>query len=190
MTDTNVFPLVQPGTFSDPLTEVLRDGARALLAQAVETEVASFLAEHTEKHTPDGRQRLVRHGHLPERPIMTGIGPVGVRVPRVRDRLGSADDRIRFTSAILPPYARRSGWRKPDRAPKPPSKPSSRPTAANTRRRSNVYKRTATRCWPTTTFPPNTGSTCEPTRSRARSLPFGIERSDRKVASPTKLRSP
>lgn len=108
MTDTNVFPLVQPGTFNDPLTQVLRDGARALLAQAVEAEVAAFLAEHSNERTEDGRQRLVRHGHLPERSIMTGIGAVEVCAPRVRDRLGGADDRIRFSSAILPPYARRS----------------------------------------------------------------------------------
>jgi transposase-like protein len=86
----------------------LRDGARALLAQAIKTEMADFLAEHADKRTADGRQRVVRHGHLPERPIMTGIGPVEVSVPRVRDRLGNAADRIRFTSAILPPYARRS----------------------------------------------------------------------------------
>ena len=108
MTDTNVFQLVQPGTFTDRLTEVLRDGARALLAQAVETEVSGFLAAHANQRTADGRQRLVRHGHLPERAIMTGIGPVEVRVPRVRDRLGNAVDRIRFSSVILPPYARRS----------------------------------------------------------------------------------
>lgn len=108
MTNANVFPLVQPGTFTDSLTDVLRTGARALLAQAVETEVAGFLAAHADKRTDDGRQRLVRHGHLPERSIMTGIGPVEVRLPRVRDRLGNGEDRIRFTSAILPPYARRS----------------------------------------------------------------------------------
>lgn len=108
MTDTNVFPLVQPGTFTDSLTEVLRTGARALLAQAVETEVAGFLAAHADKRTDDGRQRLVRHGYLPERSIMTGIGPVEVRLPRVCDRVGVDGDRIRFTSAILPPYARRS----------------------------------------------------------------------------------
>jgi transposase-like protein len=108
VTDTNVFRLVQPGTFTDSLTEVLRHGARALLAQAVETEVAGFLAEHADKRSEDGRRRLVRHGHLPERSVMTGIGPVEARVPRVRDRLGAGDDRIRFTSAILPPYARRS----------------------------------------------------------------------------------
>lgn len=108
MTDTNVFALVQPGTFTDRLTDVLRDGARALLAQAVEAEVAGFLGEHTDKRTDDGRQRLVRHGHLPERSIMTGIGAVEVCVPRVRDRLSGTDDRIRFSSAILPPYSRRS----------------------------------------------------------------------------------
>jgi hypothetical protein len=81
VTDTNVFRLVQPGTFSDSLTEVLRHGARALLAQAVETEVAGFLAEHADKRSEDGRRRLVRHGHLPERSVMTGIGPVEARVP-------------------------------------------------------------------------------------------------------------
>jgi putative transposase len=108
VTDTNVFALVQPGTFSDRLTDVLRDGARALLAQAVEAEVAGFLGEHADKRTDDGRQRLVRHGHLPERSIMTGIGAVEVCVPRVRDRLSGTDNRIRFSSAILPPYARRS----------------------------------------------------------------------------------
>ena len=107
MTDTNVFQLSQPGTFSDPLTEVLRNGARALLAQAVEAEVSALLSCHADKLTDDGRQRLVRHGHLPEREIMTGIGPVAVRCPRVRDRVGDSE-RIRFSSAILPPYARRS----------------------------------------------------------------------------------
>ena len=108
MTDTNVFELCQPGTFADPLTEVLRDGARALLTQAVETEVAAWLDRHADKRTDDGRRRLVRHGHLPEREIMTGIGPVAVRCPRVRDRVGEGPQRIRFSSAILPPYARRS----------------------------------------------------------------------------------
>ena len=108
MTDSNVFNLSQPGTFCDPLTEVLRGGARALLAQAVEAEVAAFLGSHADRRTADGRQRVVRHGHLPEREIMTGIGPVAVRAPRVRDRIGRGDERIRFGSAILPPYARRS----------------------------------------------------------------------------------
>jgi transposase-like protein len=108
VTDTNVLQLPQPGAFADPLTEVLRNGARALLAQAVEAEVAALLSMHADKLTDDGRQRLVRHGHLPEREIMTGIGPVAVRCPRVRDRVGEGSERIRFSSAILPPYARRS----------------------------------------------------------------------------------
>ena len=108
MTETNVFQLSQPGTFSDPLTEVLRNGARALLAQAVEAELSALLGGHADKLTDDGRQRLVRHGHLPERDIMTGIGPVAVRCPRLRDRGGEGSGRIRFSSAILPPYARRS----------------------------------------------------------------------------------
>jgi len=108
VTDTNVFQLSQPGTFADPLTEVLRDGARALLAHAVEAEVSAWLSGHADKRTDDGRQRLVRHGHLPEREIMTGIGPVAVRCPRVRDRGGEVPERMSFSSAILPPYARRS----------------------------------------------------------------------------------
>jgi putative transposase len=108
VTEANVFQLSQPGSFVDPLTEVLRQGARTLLAQAVEAEVAAVLASHADRLTEDGRQRLVRHGHLPEREIMTGIGPVTVRCPRVRDRVGDGSERIRFSSAILPPYARRS----------------------------------------------------------------------------------
>src|SRR6266404_5766360 len=108
MTDTNVFQLSQPGSFADPLTEVLRSGARALLRQAVEAEVAAFLSSHADKLTADGRARWVRHGHLPEREIVTGIGPVAVRCPRVRDRAADGGERIRFSSAILPPYARRS----------------------------------------------------------------------------------
>jgi putative transposase len=109
VSDANVVKLLQPGSFADPLTEVLRNGARALLAQAIEAEVADFLAKHIDLKTATGLRRVVRHGHLPEREVMTGIGPVGVRQPRVRDR-GAANDagRIRFTPAILPPYARRS----------------------------------------------------------------------------------
>ena len=108
MTQDNIVKLSQPGTFSDPLTEVLRAGARALLAHAVEAEVAGFLGGHADKLTDDGHRRLVRHGHLPEREIMTGIGAVAVRCPRVRDRAVNGGERIRFSSAILPPYARRS----------------------------------------------------------------------------------
>ena len=110
MSNDNVFELIQPGAFDDQLTEILRQGARTLLAQAVEAEVADFLAKHTDLKTEDGRQRIVRHGHLPEREVMTGIGPVAVRQPRVRDREAAAGDpgRIRFSPAILPSYMRRS----------------------------------------------------------------------------------
>jgi putative transposase len=93
----------------DPLTEVLRQGARTLLAQAIEAEVAGFLASHAELVDAAGRRRLVRNGFLPERTIQTGIGEVPVRQPRVRDRsVGPSDGRIRFTSAILPRYLRRT----------------------------------------------------------------------------------
>lgn len=108
MTENRVFTLRQPGEFTDALTEVLRSGARQLLAQAVEAEVKDFLATHADETLEDGRQRLVRHGRMPERTIQTGIGPVEVSQPRVRDRGAQGAERIRFSSAILPPYARRS----------------------------------------------------------------------------------
>lgn len=108
MTDNNVLKLSQPGIFSDLLTEVLRNGARGLLVQAIEAEVADFLSQHADKLTEDGHRRVVRHGHLPEREIVTGIGPVAVRQPRVRDREAAEGERIRFNPTILPPYARRS----------------------------------------------------------------------------------
>ena len=110
MPNDNVIRLIQPGAFDDPLTEVLRSGARALLARAIEAEVADFLGKHADLKTEDGRRRVVRHGHLPEREVMTGIGPVAVRQPRVRDRKAAAGapGRIRFTPSILPPYMRRS----------------------------------------------------------------------------------
>jgi hypothetical protein len=82
-----------------------------LLSQAVEAEVAEFLQRYSGLVTEEGRQPVVRHGHLPEREIMTGIGPVAVRAPRVRDRVGQNESRIRFSSAILailPPDAGRT----------------------------------------------------------------------------------
>ena len=108
MEETKIITLRQPGEIADPLTEVLRNGARALLAQAVEAEVAEALAAHAHLTTDDGYRRLVRHGHMPERAIQTGIGPVAVRQPRVRDRGGADGERIRFSSTLLPPYARRT----------------------------------------------------------------------------------
>jgi len=108
VSDSNVIKLAQPGAFTDSLTEILRSGARALLTQAVEAEVAEFLAKHADLRTETGQQRVVRHGHLPEREIMTGIGPVAVRQPRVRDREAAEGERIRYSPSIVPRYARRS----------------------------------------------------------------------------------
>jgi putative transposase len=107
--DSSVVRLGPQQAVEDPLTEVLRQGARRLLAQAVEAEVAAFLAAHGELVDDAGRRRLVRNGFLPERAIQTGIGPVPVRQPRVRDRAAAGrPDRIRFTSKVLPRYLRRT----------------------------------------------------------------------------------
>ena len=110
--DSTVLPFQHPEDLDDPLTTVLRDGARRLLARAVEAEAEAFLEAMREERLPDGRARVVRHGHGPERTIRTGIGPVPVKRVKLRDR-GAADtasggDKITFTSAILPKWARRS----------------------------------------------------------------------------------
>ena len=108
MTKSTITPLPGPSGFSsDPLTDILQTGARQLLKQAVEAELATLLAAHAREVTDDGRARLVRHGHLPEREVMTGIGPVPVKVPRMRDR-GNVDEKIRFASSILPPWLRKT----------------------------------------------------------------------------------
>jgi len=109
MTDDTIieYPALEGGV--DYLTQVLRSGAQRLLAQAVEAEAAAFLARYGELVTEDGHQRIVRHGHQPERIIQTGIGAVSVKKPRLRDRGGATgEDPIRFSSKILPPYLRRS----------------------------------------------------------------------------------
>jgi len=109
MSDNTVVPLRQPETIDDPLTAVLRNGARRLLAQAIEAEADAFLASMRGVQLPDGRDRLVRHGHGPERLVQTGIGAVAVQRVKVRDRgMTAAGERIRFTSAILPRWARRT----------------------------------------------------------------------------------
>jgi len=108
-TSTNVVRLRQPDEIDDPLTDVLRAGARRLLAQAVELEAEAFLAGMRDLKLPDGRARLVRHGHGPEREIQTGIGPVAVSKVRIRDRGAASDvERVRFSSSILPKWARRT----------------------------------------------------------------------------------
>jgi transposase-like protein len=106
MKENTVIAFRNPADFQeDPLTEVLQAGARKLLTQAVEAEAALFLESYAVLVDDAGRRRVVRNGYLPERAIQTGVGPVRVRQPRVRDR---GDGAIRFTSAILPRYLRRT----------------------------------------------------------------------------------
>src|SRR5690606_24870513 len=109
-TDTTVVSFPHPDVLDDPLTSVLREGARRLLAQAVEAEAEAFLTSMADERLADGRARVVRHGHGPERTIQTGVGPVPVKRAKLRDRAAEAsgEDRITFTSAILPRWARRT----------------------------------------------------------------------------------
>ncbi len=107
MREDNLVEYRNPGVaapVADALTEVLRNGARELLQQAVEAEVAEFIARHCELKDERERQRVVRNGYRPERNIQTGIGEVAVKAPRARDRVGE----IKFQSSILPAYLRRT----------------------------------------------------------------------------------
>src|SRR6056297_3186225 len=108
--DTDIIALRQPESVDDPLTEIARDGARRMLASALRAEADAFVEQHAEEVLPDGRQRVVRHGYGPERSIQTGIGALDVRRPKVRDRAAdtASEKRIRFSSGILPKWARRS----------------------------------------------------------------------------------
>jgi putative transposase len=111
MEDDSVVRLPRPGASvdDDPLLEVLRSGARRMLQQVIETEVEAFLAAHADLEDANGRRRVVRNGYAPEREIQTGIGPIAVRRPKLRDRGdGAAGERIRFTSKVLPPFLRRT----------------------------------------------------------------------------------
>lgn len=107
--DTTVIALRQPDAIDDPLTELAREGARRMLAQVLIAEADAFVAMWKDEKLPDGRDRIVRHGHGPHRAIQTGVGPVEVRRAKVRDRGDvEAEEKIRFSSAILPKWARRT----------------------------------------------------------------------------------
>ena len=107
--NSSVVQFRQPDAIDDPLTSILRSGARQLLTRAVELEAEEFLAVMNGLKLPDGRGRVVRHGHGPERTIQTGIGPVEVSAVKIRDRGAPLDgERIRFSSAILPKWGRRT----------------------------------------------------------------------------------
>jgi len=108
MSEDTITKLPDPSGISpDPLTEVIRNGARKLIEQAIEAELAGLLSAFADHKLEDGRARLVRHGHLPERDILTGVGPIAVSVPRVRDRKPGAD-KLTFTPSILPRYLRKA----------------------------------------------------------------------------------
>ncbi len=92
-------------TIIDPLTQLLRTGAEQLIYQAVEAELLELLDGHKERRTADGRASVVRNGHLPARELQTGVGPVKVKIPKVRTRTGEA---VTFRSALVPPYVRKS----------------------------------------------------------------------------------
>jgi len=104
--DFTLKEVVTPETeVKDPLTEILRIGARALIAQAVELELSHLLNQHEDKKLSDGRQAVVRNGYLPARTLQTGIGDVDIQVPKIRDRTHTG---IKFNSSLLPPYLKRT----------------------------------------------------------------------------------
>ena len=105
MLKDNVIEFKKPEVINDLLTEVIRQGAKQLLAAAVEAEVEEFLTKH---NVGEGKAQFVRNGYLPGRSIQTGIGDVEVEVPRVRNR-SYAKDGVRFGSSVIPKYIRRSG---------------------------------------------------------------------------------
>ena len=105
MSKNNVVKLVGRDTIVDPLTELLRTGAEQLIYQAVEAELLELLAEHSERRTEDGKAGVVRNGHLPERELQTGLGPVTIQIPKVRAKIGEP---VTFHSALVPPYVRKT----------------------------------------------------------------------------------
>ncbi|WP_027951274.1 IS256 family transposase [Haliea salexigens] len=105
MSKSNVVEWSGREEIADPLTDLLRQGARDLIQQAVEAELAEFLARFEGRRLDDGRAAVVRNGYQPERPIQTGIGPVTVKIPKVRAKDGRP---VAFQSALVPPYVRKT----------------------------------------------------------------------------------
>lgn len=105
MSEHSVVRFQKPETVEDPLTALLRSGAQRLLQQAVAAELAELLARYGGETDGQGRSAVVRNGYLPERAVLTGIGPVPVRVPKVRSRNGAS---VVFRSSLVPPYVRRA----------------------------------------------------------------------------------
>jgi len=105
MSKDSVIEFPAPGAISDPLTELLREGAKRLIEQAIEAELAELLAQYAEVRDEQGRRAVVRNGYLPEREILTGVGLVAVKVPKVRSR---TDEPVVFRSSLVPPYVRKA----------------------------------------------------------------------------------
>ena len=105
MDKNNVIELERRVIGTDPLTELLKEGARKLLAQAVESEVQDLLAQHQDCRTACGHAGVVRNGYLPERELQTGLGPIRVKIPKVRSKTGAP---VSFQSVLVPPYIRKT----------------------------------------------------------------------------------
>ncbi len=105
MKKNNVLEFAGRDAISDPLTNLLRSGAQQLINQAVEAELEELLSQHSGRRTEDGNAVVVRNGHLPERELQTGLGPVTVKIPKVRSRTGEP---VTFRSALVPPYVRKT----------------------------------------------------------------------------------
>jgi putative transposase len=105
MTKDNVLEFVGRDAIFDPLTDLLRSGAQQLIQHAVEAELQELLNQHSERRTEDGNAVVVRNGHLPERELQTGLGPVTVKIPKVRSKTGEP---VTFRSALVPPYVRKT----------------------------------------------------------------------------------
>jgi transposase-like protein len=105
MDKNNVIELERRVIGADPLTELLKEGARKLLAQAVESEVQDLLALHQDWRTECGHAGVVRNGYLPERELQTGLGLIRVKIPKVRSKTGEA---VSFQSVLVPPYIRKT----------------------------------------------------------------------------------
>lgn len=107
-TDRESVPFAAADETRSPLDTLVREGARKMLQVALEDEVQLFLDAHAARVDEHGRRLVVRNGHLPARQIVTGAGPLDVRQPRVRDKSAEPEERVRFSSSILPPYLRKS----------------------------------------------------------------------------------
>ena len=105
METTNIVDFARRDEMTDALTEMLKTGAQQLIATAVEAELVSYLEQFTGLRTDVGHAAVVRNGHHPARPFQTGIGPVSVRIPKVRSKDGTP---VTFRSALVPPYVRRT----------------------------------------------------------------------------------